>query len=120
MAITIKESFKEFASNVNITDRQETVVANCKNNVVAKIKAKLSLHPEEARVIGSWDRDTLVRYLSEGDVDVMIVLGRRCAPRLRVFRFNSLKDQLVEPRENVSYNFYYIRSQAAESLRSSD
>jgi hypothetical protein len=74
MAITVKESFKEFASNVNITDRQETAVANCKANVIAKIKAKLQLHNQEARVIGSWDRDTLIRYLSEGDVDVMVVL----------------------------------------------
>ena len=74
MATTIKESFKEFANNVNITDRQGTVVANCKANVIAKIKAKLDLHPEEARVIGSWDRDTLTRYLSEADVDVMVML----------------------------------------------
>lgn len=74
MATTIKESFKEFASNVNITDRQETVVTNCKANVIAKIKAKLDLHGDEARVIGSWDRDTLTRYLSEGDVDVMVIL----------------------------------------------
>jgi hypothetical protein len=74
MATTIKESFKEFASNVNITERQGTVVANCKANVIKKIKAKLDLHSEEARVIGSWDRDTLTRYLSEGDVDVMVIL----------------------------------------------
>jgi hypothetical protein len=74
MATTTKESFKEFASNVNITDRQGTVVANCKANVIAKIKAKLDLYSEEARVIGSWDRDTLTRYLSEGDVDVMVIL----------------------------------------------
>jgi hypothetical protein len=74
MATTTKESFKEFASNINITDRQEGVVANCKANVIAKIKAKLQLHGDEARVIGSWDRDTLTRYLSEGDVDVMVIL----------------------------------------------
>ena len=50
-----------------------TKVANCKNNVVAKIGEKLRLHPESARVIGSWDRDTLTRYLKEADVEVMIV-----------------------------------------------
>jgi hypothetical protein len=74
MATTVKESFRAFAKNVNITDRQENAVTNCKTNVVAKLKATLTLHSEEARVIGSWDRDTLIRYLSEGDVDVMIVL----------------------------------------------
>lgn len=74
MATTVKEPFRQFASNVNITDRQETAVANCRANVVAKLKAKLTLHSDEARVIGSWDRNTLIRYLSEGDVDVMVIL----------------------------------------------
>lgn len=74
MATTILSAFREFASNLNISDRQTTKVANCKNNVVAKIREKLRLHPESARVIGSWDRDTLTRYLREADVDVMIVL----------------------------------------------
>ena len=74
MATTIKESFRQYASNLNITDRQSSAVTNCKNNVVRVLGEKLSLHPEKARVIGSWDRDTLTRYLTEGDVDVMVVL----------------------------------------------
>jgi len=74
MATTVKESFRQYASNLNITDRQTTIVTNCKNNMVAKLGAELNLHDEKARVIGSWDRDTLTRYLSEGDVDVMVVL----------------------------------------------
>ena len=75
MATTIIESFKQFASNVNISDRQETVVSNCRTNVVSKIKDKLSLHPDQqSKLIGSYDRDTLIRYLKEGDVDVMVVL----------------------------------------------
>jgi hypothetical protein len=74
MATTIKESFRQYAANLNITNRQTTKVANCKNNMVAKLGAELTLHDEKARVIGSWDRDTLTRYLSEGDVDVMVVL----------------------------------------------
>lgn len=75
MATTIKESFRQYASNLNITDRQSTKVSNCKNNVVRILGAKLTLHNEKARVIGSWDRDTLTRYLFEGDVDVLIVLN---------------------------------------------
>jgi hypothetical protein len=74
MATTVKESFRLFARDVNITDRQEEKVANCRRNVVSKLKAELELHPEESRVIGSWDRDTMVRYLSEADVDVMVIL----------------------------------------------
>ena len=74
MATTIKESFRQYARNLNITDRQSAIVSTCKNNMVAKIEAELFLHGEKARVIGSWDRDTLTRYLSEGDVDVMVVL----------------------------------------------
>lgn len=74
MATTIKSAFREFATNLNITDRQTTIVTNCKNNMVAKLGAELKLHEEKARVIGSWDRDTLTRYLSEGDVDVMVIL----------------------------------------------
>lgn len=35
---------------------------------------ELSLHDERGRVIGSWDRDTLTRYLSEGDVDILVTL----------------------------------------------
>lgn len=75
MATTVPESFRQFATNTNITDRQEGIVANCKANIVAALQAQLEVHPsEEARVIGSWDRDTLIRTLAEGDVDVMIVL----------------------------------------------
>lgn len=74
MATTIKSAFREFATNLNITDRQTAIVTNCKNNMVAKLGAELKLHDEKARVIGSWDRDTLTRYLSEGDVDVMVIL----------------------------------------------
>jgi hypothetical protein len=75
MATTVIESFQQFASNLNITDRQETIVSNCRKNVVEKIGEKLSLHSQQpSKLIGSYDRDTLIRYLSEGDVDVMVVL----------------------------------------------
>ena len=74
MATTVKESFRQYASNLNVTDRQSTTVTNCKNNVILKIEKELSLHDERGKVIGSWDRDTLTRYLSEGDVDVMVIL----------------------------------------------
>lgn len=76
MATTVKESFRQFAANLNITDRQETIVSNCRSNVAAKLGAKLTLYPEQpSKLIGSYDRDTIIRYLTEGDVDVMVVLN---------------------------------------------
>lgn len=75
MATTVRESFRQYASNLNITDRQSTAVTNSKNNVIREVATELSLHEEKGRVIGSWARDTLTRYLSEGDVDILIVLN---------------------------------------------
>jgi hypothetical protein len=75
MATTITSSFSEFSSKLNITDRQGTVVSNCHTNIVAKIKEKLDLNPDHpSKLIGSYDRDTLIRYLKDGDVDLMVVL----------------------------------------------
>ena len=74
MATTIPESFRQYASNLEITDLQSNIVANCRKNVTKKLGNNLSLHPEESKVIGSWDRRTLTRRLSEADVDVMVIL----------------------------------------------
>jgi tRNA nucleotidyltransferase (CCA-adding enzyme) len=75
MAKTISESFQQFASNLNISDRQESLVSSCRKNVVEKIANKLTLHSEQpSKLIGSYDRNTLIRYLIEADVDVMVVL----------------------------------------------
>jgi hypothetical protein len=75
MATTLLTSFKEFASNLNVTDRQEKVVSTCRENVVDAIKKEITLHSDQSsKLIGSYDRDTLIRYLSENDVDVMVIL----------------------------------------------
>lgn len=75
MSKTVLSSFSEFASNLNVTDRQEKVVSTCRENVVNTIKKELTLHSEQnSKLIGSYDRNTLIRYLSENDVDVMVVL----------------------------------------------
>lgn len=74
MARTIRESFRQYSSNLEITDLQTNTVANCRRNVTKKLGDKLSLHPEGSKVIGSWDRRTLTRRLSEADVDVMVIL----------------------------------------------
>jgi hypothetical protein len=74
MATTLRESFRQYARNLEITDNQSTIVSNCRRNVTTKLGAKLSLHDEKSKVIGSWDRRTLTRRLSEADVDVMVIL----------------------------------------------
>lgn len=75
MATSIEQAFREYKANLEITSRQESLVGSRRNNVVNALGAKLRLHSEQpSLVIGSWDRHTLTRYLSEGDVDVMVVL----------------------------------------------
>jgi hypothetical protein len=74
VAKTVKTAFDEYKANLNLTSRQETLVSERRANVVRALKKELSLHSEESKVIGSWDRSTITRYLSEGDVDVMVIL----------------------------------------------
>lgn len=74
MARTVHQAFNEYKSNLELTDRQVGLVSERHGGVVRAIGAKLSLHPDRGKVIGSWDRRTLTRYLSEGDVDLMVVL----------------------------------------------
>src|SRR6188472_3014732 len=74
MATTIKEAFRQYASNLNITDRQEKLVSQRHRGAIDILAVQLALHPDRSCLIGSYDRDTLTRYLSEGDVDVMAIL----------------------------------------------
>lgn len=75
MAYTIKESFRIFKENLEITDRQSTIVSNCKTNVVKTLQdSSISLHEKKSLVIGSYDRYTLIKPLSSGDVDLLIIL----------------------------------------------
>lgn len=75
MATTVKQSFQKFKENLEITDRQSEIVSNCRTNLVATfIESHLSLHNQKTRVIGSYDRNTLIRPLASGDVDLMIIL----------------------------------------------
>lgn len=75
MATTVTQAFREFRSNLEITDYQESLVSRRRANVVKALGAKLRLHgTQPSLVTGSWDRHTLTRHLAEGDVDVMAVL----------------------------------------------
>ena len=75
MATTIDTAFAQYKSNLEITDPQEALVSTRRANVVKALQAQLTLHPDVSRIIGSWDRHTLTRYLSEGDVDVLVILN---------------------------------------------
>jgi hypothetical protein len=75
VATTINQAFSEYRTNLEIKDRQVSLVSTRRNNAVAAIAKKLSLYPNTpSKLIGSYDRHTLTRYLSEGDVDVMVIL----------------------------------------------
>jgi tRNA nucleotidyltransferase (CCA-adding enzyme) len=74
MATTVDQAFREFRANLEITNRQTALVSERRANVVSAIARELSLHSDRSKVIGSWDRHTLTRYLTEGDVDVMVIL----------------------------------------------
>jgi hypothetical protein len=74
VATTITQAFREYSSKLELPDRQQSRVSERRDNVVAALGRRLYLHAEESKVIGSWDRHTLTRYLSEGDVDVMVIL----------------------------------------------
>jgi len=72
MATTVASAFEEFASNLEITDRQTKLVSERRENVVKCLSAQLSV--TNSLLIGSYARDTMIRYLSEADVDVLVVL----------------------------------------------
>ena len=75
MATSVQQAFLQFKSNLEITDYQASLVSQRRNNVVSAISRVLKLHPDTpSLLIGSYDRHTLTRYLSEGDVDVMVIL----------------------------------------------
>lgn len=74
MATTVKGAFGDYRSNLEITNLQENLISTRRKAVVKALAEKLSLHPEESKLIGSYDRHTMTRYLREADVDVMVIL----------------------------------------------
>ncbi len=75
MPTTVNQSFQKFKENLEITDKQSQAISNCRVNLVnVFVESHISLHNQKTRVIGSYDRNTLIRPLSNGDVDLMIIL----------------------------------------------
>lgn len=75
MATTVKGAFIGYKTNLEITDPQENLISGRRKAVVAALAMSLTLHAEESKLIGSYDRHTMTRYLREGDVDVMVILN---------------------------------------------
>lgn len=76
MATTIQQAFAQFSSNLEITDYQTGLVSDRRRHVVEVLANEISLYPSSPSIlIGSYDRRTLIRYLKEGDVDVMVILN---------------------------------------------
>ena len=75
MATTVKQAFRDFSSRVNITDTQNSLVSSRWNNVLDAIDRKLYLHnTKPSMLIGSYKRQTMLKPLSNNDVDLMLVL----------------------------------------------
>lgn len=75
MATTVTQSFADFATNTNITDRQAQTVSASRTKAVNRLSAEVTLLTRQpSLLIGSYDRDTMPRYLNRGDVDVMVIL----------------------------------------------
>lgn len=72
MATTVNQAFKDFMSNLEITDLQATTVSNRQNNVRAIIKEELTLVDDF--LTGSYRRNTMIRPLIDADVDIFVVL----------------------------------------------
>ena len=74
MATTLSQAFTDFASRLEITDRQVGLISSAKSQVIAELGRQLNLENQPSLDIGSYDRNTMIKYLHEGDVDVMAIM----------------------------------------------
>lgn len=75
MAADVKQAFNDFSSRVNITDLQTSLVSSRWQNVLDSINNVLYLYDDKpSLLIGSYKRQTMLKPLSDNDVDLMVVL----------------------------------------------
>lgn len=72
MALTIRQSYNDFKSNLEITGLQKHTVSTRHKNVRATVERELTVI--RSFLTGSYSRNTMIAPLSEGDIDVFIVL----------------------------------------------
>ena len=72
MAITIKQSFLGFKSNLEITGLQQQTVSTRQQNVRDAVAADLTVL--DSFLTGSYRRSTMIAPLSDADIDIFVVL----------------------------------------------
>src|SRR5260221_14581298 len=72
MATTVTQAFREFQTNLNITELQGSTVSTRQQNVRDAVASELAVLDDF--LTGSYRRHTLIAPLSEADIDVFIVL----------------------------------------------
>lgn len=72
MAKTIKQSFSDFKSNLEITGLQKSTVSTRQENVRDAVEKEMNVL--DSFLTGSYSRSTMISPLSEADIDIFIVL----------------------------------------------
>jgi len=75
MARTIEQAFRDFRSNLEITDLQEQTVSTRQTNVRAAVAQDFTVL--DSFLTGSYRRHTMISPLSTADVDIFIVLDAK-------------------------------------------
>lgn len=73
MATTVTESFRGCKSNLEITDLQQTTVANRQKSVRDAVSRKMNVI--DSFVTGSYKRHTMISPLKDADIDVFLILN---------------------------------------------
>lgn len=72
MATTIKQSFAELRRNLEITDLQASTVSTRQSKVREVMEDGMTVL--DSFLVGSYQRNTMIRPLKEADVDIFVVL----------------------------------------------
>lgn len=72
MVKTVKEAFKKFSENLEITDLQSTTVSTRQKNVRDAVENGLKVL--DSFLTGSYCRHTMIAPLSKADIDIFVVL----------------------------------------------
>jgi len=75
MATTIKQSFEQLKSNLEITGLQRETVSTRQSNIREALESDLDVL--DTFLTGSYSRNTMIAPLSEADIDIFIVLDSK-------------------------------------------
>lgn len=75
MALTVLESFRQFASNLTLTGLQESTVSTRQTKVRSVVESDLLVL--DSFLTGSYRRHTLIPPLKDADVDIALVLDAK-------------------------------------------